>query len=293
MATGDTIGEPELIADYACVTGEGPLWHEDEARLYWVDIPNGRLFAYDPASGGHEMVYDGDAIGGFTVEADGALLLFGERGSIRRWQDGTVRQIVAEIAAERGTRFNDVIADPEGRVFCGTMPDGDRPGRLYRLDPDGTLTVILGDAGLSNGMGFTPDLAALYHTNTATRTITRYDYDRASGTLTNGQVVVTVPEGEGSPDGLAVDANGDLWSARWGGGALYRYSAAGEERARVAFPARKVSSVTFGGPDCRDAYVTTAGGETKPEDGPGAGALFRVDLGVRGRPPFRSRIGVR
>ena len=67
--------EPELIADYECVTGEGPLWHPDEQRLYWVDIPRGRLFRYEPATGAHEQVYEGDPIGGFTIQDDGALLL--------------------------------------------------------------------------------------------------------------------------------------------------------------------------------------------------------------------------
>lgn len=292
MATPGPTADPELIADYACITGEGPLWHEDEARLYWSDIPNGLLFRYDPVTGDHERVYDGAVVGGYTIEADGALLLFGARGSVRRWRDGELTTVIDEIVAERGTRFNDVIADPEGRVFCGTMPDGDRPGRLYRLDLDGSVTVVLEDAGLSNGMGFTPDLTAMYHTDTAKGTITRFDYDRGSGDLTNGQIVVTIPGDAGFPDGIAVDTNGDLWSARWDGGALYQYSSAGDELQRVLFPARKVSSVTFAGPDYRDAYVTTAGGDNKAEEGSGAGALFRVDLGVQGRAPFRSRIAL-
>ena len=286
-------GEPELIADYACVTGEGPLWHAAEGRLYWVDIPAGRLFRYEPATGRHEEVYrSAEAIGGYTIQADGALLLFGARGSVRVWREGTIKTAIEEIPAERGSRFNDVIADPEGRVFCGTMPEGERPGRLYRLDPDGTVTVVLEDAGLSNGMGFTPDLAAMYHTDSDKGTITRYAYDRASGQLGNGQVIVRVPAAAGLPDGMAVDEGGDVWSARWDGGALYRYSAAGEERGRIAFPARKVSSVTFGGAGYEDAYVTTAGGNDKANEGAGAGALFRVRLGVRGRPAFVSRVGL-
>ncbi|HEU5431030.1 MAG TPA: SMP-30/gluconolactonase/LRE family protein, partial [Thermomicrobiales bacterium] len=156
----------ETIANYGCDTTEGPLWHAAERALYWLDIPPGRIYRYDPATGEHGLVYDaGEPIGGFTIQADGGLLLFGDRGAIRLWRGGAVTTLRDEIPEERGARFNDVIADPEGRVYAGTMPAGDRPGRLWRLDPDGSLHVALDDAGLSNGMGFTPDLHAFYHTD--------------------------------------------------------------------------------------------------------------------------------
>ena len=80
--------EPELIADYQCITGEGPLWHPDEQRVYWVDIPQGRLFRYDPATGHHEQCYEGEVIGGYTLQADGALLLFMAKGTVKIWCPG-------------------------------------------------------------------------------------------------------------------------------------------------------------------------------------------------------------
>jgi len=285
--------ELELIADNGSETTEGPLWHEDLRALFWLDIPAGRIYRYDPETDAHLLAYEADTIGGFTIQTDGKLLLFGARGRVWTWDPelGETSAVMDEIPAERGTRFNDVIADPEGRVFAGTMPDDDRPGRLYRLDPDGTLTVAIADAGVSNGMGFTLDLAAMYHTNSARRTITRYPYDRATGSLGEGKVVITIPEGEGVPDGMAVDIRGDLWSARWDGGALFHYSSDGVLLGKVPFPAKKVSSLTFAGATWRDVYVTCAGGPDKTTEGAGAGALFRTSLGVAGRPPFRSRIG--
>ncbi len=290
----DTVDQPmpELIADVRCVVGEGPLWHAAEGKLYWGDIVGQTLYRYEPGTGTHETVFVGETVGGFTIQADGALLLFGAGGSIRIWRAGVLETVVAEIPAERAGRFNDVIADPEGRVFCGTMPSSGELGRLYRLDRDGTLTEVLDGIDISNGMGFTPDLTGMYHTDTFGRTITLFDYDRASGDLSNKRVFVTVPEGEGFPDGMTVDAEGFVWSARWDGGALVRYSPTGEEVRRIAFPARKVSSVTFGGVDYADAYVTTAGGEDRTIEGTGAGALFRVRLGVGGRAPFLSRVGM-
>lgn len=285
---------PQLIADTRCQVGEGPYWHPEEHRLYWVDIPAGRLYRHDPATESHELVYASpdDPIGGFTLQADGALLLFQSRGAVRTWQDGRVATLIEAIPEERDGRFNDVIADPEGRVFCGTMPIGDRPGRLYRLDPDRSLHLVLDDAGISNGLGFSPDLTRLYHTDSTKRLISVFDYDRATGEVANRRTLVRTPDDGSIPDGMTVDANGDLWSARWDGSALYRYSPSGEDLRRIPFPAKKVSSIAFGGPNGDDAYVTTAGGQDRASEGPGAGALFRVRLGVSGPLEFRSRIGL-
>jgi sugar lactone lactonase YvrE len=281
---------PELIADYECETGEGPLWHPGEQRLYWADIPTGRMFRYDPASGLHEQFYQGEVVGGFTIQADGGLLLFMARGAVKIWRGGELTPIIDEIPDERESRFNDVIADPAGRVFCGTMPTESQLGRLYRLDTDGGLTKLLDGIGVSNGMGFTPDRQRMYYTDSAKREIYLFDYDQDTGDITNQQLFVQTPEGEGFPDGLTVDAEGYVWSARWDGSCLVRYAPDGSEDLRVDFPAKKVSSVTFGGADYSDIYVTTAGGNDKPQEGPGAGGLFRLNLGIRGMPEFPSRI---
>ncbi len=286
--------EPELIADYHCVTGEGPLWHPGEQRLYWLDIPPGKIFRFDPATGAHEQVYHAtEAIGGFTIQSDGALLLFMARGAVKSWRDGRLTTVIDEIPDERTTRFNDVIADPAGRVFCGTMRTPQRLGRLYRLDLDGTITRLLDGIGTSNGMGFTPDRRQMYYTDTPKREIYQFDYDRETGAITNQRVFIRTPDdpAEGRPDGMTVDADGYVWSARWDGSCVVRYAPDGTEERRIHFPARKVSCPTFGGPDYGDLYVTTAGGDNKEVNGPGAGALFRVRVpGVRGVPEFLSRI---
>ena len=286
--------QPELIADYQCVTGEGPLWHPMESRVYWADIPEGRLFRYNPYSRTHERIYDGREVGGYTIQSDGSLLLFMDRCSVAVLRGDALDFIVEELSDQTDNRFNDVIADPAGRVFCGTMshPDG-RPATLYRMDTDGSLTPVLENVGLCNGMGFTTDLKSMYFTDSLAHKIYVFDYDIDTGDITNQRVFVETPDDDGTvPDGMTVDAEDHVWSARWDGSALYRFAPDGAEVARIDFPAKKVSSVIFGGRDLTDMYVTTAGGNDKPNEGPGAGALFRLNLGIKGKPEFLSRIGM-
>lgn len=286
--------EPELMVDHPSKTGEGPLWHEESRRLYWVDIPAGTVFRFDPDSMTNEKVYQHDGmIGGYTIQADGSLVLFGDNGAIFHLNGDETEPIIPEIDAVRGSRFNDVIADAEGRVYAGTMPiDGDT-AHLYRLDPDGSLTLVYDDLTQSNGMAFRPDLNTMYLTDSRSRQIFRMDYDRRSGELSNRATVITTPDDGTVPDGMMVDSDGTIWSARYGGGGVFRYSPEGELLGKVEIPVRNVTSGTFGGPHYDRAYITTAGGDSRSaENGMYAGSLFRVDLKATGRAPFPSRIGM-
>lgn len=284
--------EPQVIADYQCHTGEGPLWHPDEQRLYWVDIPQGRMFRYNPADGHHEQIYEGVAVGGFTIQADGALLLFMAQGAIRIWRDGELTTVLDSIPGEEDSRFNDIIADPAGRVYGGTMPTEQRQGNLYRIDTDTSVHHLQGGLGTPNGLGFTPDRKGLYHTVTRESRVYLYDYDETSGALTNRRVFVESTDAPGRPDGLTVDADGCVWSARWDGSCLIRYTPDGQEERRVEFPTKKISCVTFGGPEYTDMYVTTAGGQDREVNGATAGALYHLNLGIKGVPEFRSKVGM-
>jgi len=284
--------ELELVADYQCSTGEGPLWHEDEKKLYWLDIPAGRMFRYDPAVDASEMVYEGESVGGATIQEDGRILLFGAAGSVRLWSEGIVGTLIESLPGEEASRFNDVIADPAGRVYCGTMPNPDGAGTLYRLDCDGAISPMFGDVLCSNGMGFTPDRQRVYFTDSMRNQIYLYDYCCDTGHWTNKRVFVDVNDQEGIPDGMTVDAEGCVWSARWDGGCLVRYDPDGQEMTRILFPAKKVSCAIFAGDDYDQLYVTTAGGQDRAENGPAAGALFRLDVGVKGVAEFRSRVDV-
>ncbi|MEO0562548.1 MAG: SMP-30/gluconolactonase/LRE family protein [Chloroflexota bacterium] len=285
----------ECIVDYACHTGENPIWHSDEQVLYWLDIPQGRIFRYDPATDTSEIYYEGDVIGGMTIQEDGALLLFMAEGRVAMLQDGRLTDVISHLDAETGKRFNDVIATPTGNVFCGTLSEQGETGSLYHLDRDGAIRKVIDPVGIANGMGFSPDYAYFYFTDsTPARKIYRYRYNRANEHLSDVHVLVQPLEQYGLPDGMTVDIAGYLWSAFWDGARVVRYKPSGIIDHEIQLPtAQQVSSVTFGGPDYTDMYITTAGGDDKAKNGPDAGALFRCRLeGVQGRPEHRSKIGI-
>lgn len=282
----------QLVANYKCSTGEGPLWHPDEKLLYWVDIPIGCLYSYDPKTDLANKFFQSGQIGGFTIQADGSFLLFMEKGAIKLLKDGELTTIVDEIKGEENSRFNDVIANPDGSVFCGTMPSDTKPGSLYKLGLDKKISLVIENAGISNGLGFSKDLRHIYHTNSSRRTISKFEFDADNSRIANGEVIVTTPNDGSVPDGLTVDADDCIWSARWDGWALYRYNTDGEEIDKINFDVKKVSCPTFGGNSYGDIYVTSAGGGDPENNGPLAGGTFKLKYPTKGKAEYRSKIEI-
>jgi D-xylono/L-arabinono-1,4-lactonase len=277
------------VANYHCQVGENPLWNDRDGRLYWEDIDTGRLFWVRHDTLEHHCFHQGEVVGGFTFQADGKLLLFGA-GRISTLDPETgARRVLREGIDADMSRFNDVIADPEGRVYAGTIGRSVRSGGLYRVDLDGSVTCLWKGSGCANGMGFSVDGKRFYWTCSTRRTIFAYDYDQRSGALSNERVLYRAPEEEGIPDGLAVDERDEIWTARWDGHAVLRLSPDGRLLDRVSLPVPKVSSVAFGGPERDTLYVTTACLQVTDSD---EGTLYRMPAGVRGRAEFRSKIGL-
>lgn len=264
----------EVFADFACQLGEGVLWHPRERAVYFVDIDRGRLYR------DRELLFqDSEPIGGFAFGQDGSVLLFGARGRVKRLKAGKA-EILTEVE-ESEERFNDVIATPDGRVLAGHLS-----GRVWRLDPDGSARVVLENVAQPNGMGFSPDGHWLYLTETHKQTIHRYAY--ADGELSEGTPFIVTEGEEGGPDGLTVDGEGSLWSARWDGSVAIRYTDEGVEVDRLKFPARKITSLSFG--EGTTLFASTAGGEEREQDGPQAGCVFETNAGVHGKPEYFARL---
>ncbi|HEY3252617.1 MAG TPA: SMP-30/gluconolactonase/LRE family protein [Polyangiaceae bacterium] len=278
----------EPVANYQCHTGENPLWDEREGRLYWLDIEDGRLFRVDHESGEHECFHrNSQKIGGFTFQEDGSLLLF-EIDRIALLGKNGHRRVIAEQIDSDMVRFNDAIADPEGRVFAGSIGKTDESGGLYRIGLDGSVETVWKGTGCANGMGFTPDLRQFYWTCSTTYLIYIADYQRETGALSNRRVFHRAVREQGIPDGLTVDRQGQVWSARWDGSAVLRLNPEGELLERVQLPVSRVSSAAFGGPNLDTLYVTTAGGTWG--ESPADGSLYRFKVPVPGTVEFRSRV---
>lgn len=274
------------------------MWHADESALYWMDIPQGRLFRYDSVTGEHGMVREGRELGAATIQADGSLVLMGGPGCcVSKWEDGRESGIVEKVPGE--TRFNDAIADAVGRVYSGSMAkrwgttDPAELGTLYRIDTDGSIHVMDRGFGCANGMGLSPDGRTLFFIDSPSQNVYAYDVDPATADLSNRRVhLETAPQGTASiPDGMTIDADGCFWVARWGDACVVRYDPAGAEMIRIELSTSCITSVAFGGADLATMFITSAGGDDPAKHGADAGALFAVEFeGVRGVPEHRSRI---
>ncbi len=282
----------EIIAKNPDVVGENPLWLPEERCLYWTDNRSKQVYRMRPGESAIEVVVDGYQSYAFTFQTDGSLLLFLNDTGIAVASGRGVRLAVDGLPGEEGSRFNDVLADPAGRVICGVVPAEGGSGSLHSLAQDGTATRIVEGLGMPNGMAFTPDDRGLYVADTAAARVLLYDYDLSTGTLANERTFVDLAAEEGRPDGITVDAEGCLWVAMSGGWSVVRFDRSGAVLQRIEFPARKITSLSFGGEGLGTLYVTSSSRESfsGEETGPEGGALFSLVPGVTGRLDHRSDV---
>lgn len=291
----------EIVANEQNRCGESPCWDAVAGRLLWVDNVTGDLFAYDPATYETARLAAGIPVNAVAVNHDGRLVIAGTEGIFLLDHAGRRTPVIAEHDDEQLV-FNDITVGPGGSIYGGTFywgADGmERHGRLLMIRGDGTAMVLDDGIMLSNGLGFSPDGRTLYFTDTIARKIYRYDVDAVTGLVQNRRVFVAVPTAEGLPDGLAVDTQGFVWSAQWYAGEVVRYDPEGRVERRLAVPAQQVSSVTFGGADLADLYITSAG-EYWPSDmqppafdpaGAMGGPLYRCRPGMLGQAPRRATL---
>jgi D-xylonolactonase len=284
--------QPEVLAQTGCSMGECPRWDPDDRRLNWCDMLGGEMYCYDPDSGSPTRIYSGPNVGGFVRERGRTTLLFMEDGTVRRrFCDGAVNTL-ADGPESGNVRFHDAVVDPTGRVLCGTIPTDDAESVLYRLDSGGTFAKLVTDVGVANGVGLSPENDRLYLADTGRDRVDAFDYDPAEGTVGDRERIVDVTDERGSPDGLAVDEAGYVWLAITGGSRVVRYAPDGTEDRRVEFPVPTVTSVEFGGPDRRRAFVTTGTDQDAADPAPLAGALFGFDAPVAGRGRYEADVSL-
>lgn len=281
------------------VLGEGVRWDERYGELLRVDILAGRVFRNRDDDDDGLLIpvrtYDVPGTVGAIAPVDGedGWILAAGRGFLHLRPDGSMRTVLGDVVDE-GTRMNDAACDPQGRFWAGTLADDHREGggALYRLDRSGRVEVVLRDLTISNGLGWSPDGRTMYLVDTGPREVHAFAFDGADGAISDGRVIVSVPEEIGAPDGMTVDASGDLWVAIYGGGRVHRYSPEGALREVLEVPAEQSTCCAFGGPDLQRLYVTTATENWTDEQRraePAAGVVYRFETDATGRPaePFR------
>jgi sugar lactone lactonase YvrE len=284
----------ELLLDAHALVGEGPVWDDTNGTLVWVDIMGNAVHRYDPATGQNHTLDVGQPVGAAVLRRDGNGLVLALRDGFGMLDESSGQvQLVVQVEADVPTnRMNDGKCDPGGRFWAGTMAFEVVPGvaALYRLDSDLTVSRMVTGVTLSNGLGWSPDGRQMYYIDSVTQGVDVFDFDLADGSLGERRRLITIPPGEGLPDGMTVDAEGGLWIALHGSGTIRRYLPDGQVDRVVRVPPKMVTCCAFGGPELTDLYITTMCLGLS-EDGlraqPLAGALFRCRPGVRGLPPHR------
>jgi len=266
--------------------GEGPVWDAAGERLVIVDMMAGAvvdLTSLD-APVRHRVGTVAAALrprsrGGFVVAVEHGFGLFSD--------DFQPERPAEDIIGDAAIRMNDGGCDPQGRFYCGTMAYDETPdaGVLYRFDPDGSTHRVFDGVTISNGLQWSADGTLAYYNDTPTRRIQVFDFDGAEGSFHNGRTFAEIGEAPGSPDGLAVDADGGVWTALWGGAGVRRYDASGMLTEVIEVPGvTNTSACAFGGDGLASLFITTPRQGVADGDQPQAGSVFAVTPGVRGRP---------
>jgi sugar lactone lactonase YvrE len=278
--------------------GEGARWDARRDELLRVDIVAGRVFRDRVTADGSLELIRSYSVPGTVgaivpIEGDDGWLLAAGRGFAHLSPDGAL-SVLAEVVPD-DSRMNDGVCDPQGRFWAGSLAHDHRDGAgaLWRFERDGTVTRMLDGLTIPNGIGWSLDSRTMYFIDSGPRLIRAFDFDDSAGEISNERVLVAVDASVGAPDGLTVDAAGDLWVAVYDGGRVQRYAPDGTLREEHLVPAAQTTSCAFAGPGLHRLYVTTATEDWSDDQRlaePTAGVVYHIDTNAKGRPadPFRS-----
>ena len=254
--------------------GEGPVWWQ--GALYYVDIEGRRVHRFDPADGSEKSWDAGQRVGAVVPRESGGLVIAGDHGiSFLDEESGKITPIADPEADKPDNRFNDGKCSPDGRFFAGTISLVKKTGdaKLYRLDPDLTLHEAFGPVTNSNGIVWSADGKTVYYIDTTRKEVLAFDYE--DGHLRNLRSAFSTGHIDASPDGMTIDADGNLWIAFCHGGCVSCFDPhSGNELHRIAIPCLETTACAFGGPDLADLFVTTGVHKTAREEH--AGRLFVI-----------------
>ena len=284
---------PQCLWQVQATLGEGVLWDATSGQVWFVDIKGRRIHRCD-ADGGKQRSWEAPGQVSFVVRAEDGGMVCSLDDGLYRFDEGTgtFTPLLAVEADMGGNRFNDGHVDAQGILWFGSMDDAEEAptGALYRFDGAGAAKMDA-DYIITNGPAVSPDGRTLYHTDTLDKRIYAFDLD-PGGRLSSKRSFVELADG-GYPDGMAVDAEGCLWVATFGGWRIDRFDAAGNKVGEVRFPCANVTKLAFGGDDLRTVYATTARKGLSNEElaaQPLAGGLFTFRTDVPGLPQRLLRV---
>ena len=280
----------DLLDDAKARLGESPVWDAGRGCVWWIDCIGKRLHRTDLAAGTTASVEVGAAIHSIGLRDGGGLVAAMASGFGRLDPEtGAFGLLSRPEAARPDFHFNDGKCGPDGCFWAGSMPRSyaGAGGRLYRLGPGAAAATMADGFTVPNGPGWSPDGTVFYIADSPAGAIFRYAFDAEGGALGPRQVAVEPGAAPGWPDGMAVDEDGCLWSARWDGGCVVRFTPQGAVDRIVDMPVSRPTSCAFAGPDLATLVVTsgTAGmDEAARAAEPLAGGLFAFSPGVKGAP---------
>ncbi len=283
----------EIVTGKRDELGECPLWDERTQSLFWIDSHARLVRRITPASGEYREWLLPSAIGSIALCESGRLLVaLASEFSYLDLTTGQLEKIAGVTHVEEKIRMNDGRTDRAGRFVAGSLVMGrnEKLGALYQVDATGKVQVLDKGFAISNGTCFSPDGNWLYFTDSRTRKIMRYPYDKATGKAGTPTVLIDTEPLDSAGDGATVDSEGFIWTALVEIGKMGRFSPEGKLDRLIDMPVRHVTCPCFGGPDLDILYVTSISnsGNALKDDHPDAGAIFAVHgTGVRGLPEVR------
>lgn len=294
MIAGRVTGDPVCVAPTGDQCGEGAVWHAAHSAVYWNDINRFLIHRFTPSDDCVRTWFFDEPVTALALTDRPDVLAVILGSSVILWEPDTdIRhKPLFHLDGWPKVRLNDARADPRGSLWIGSMrnnvnPDGTsgeaegQDGVLFCLNPDGTFKIWRREIGIANTLAWSPDRQRFYFGDSLANIVRAYDYDPNSGAIKNER---TFLEGfdRGVPDGSAVDSEGCLWNCRFFGGCIVRVAPDGKIRSIVEMPVKNITTCTFGGPDLKTLYVTTARAESPASDRL-AGGLYAIPTEVAGQ----------
>jgi sugar lactone lactonase YvrE len=245
-----------------CKIGESPMWHERRKSFFWVDIEMAILYEFNWVNHRTRFWKLDHRVSVVIENQDGDLIL-GLQGGIAKFNftDGTIRWLAEVDKQISDNRCNDGACDSSGRIWVGSMNlhCHDMAGSLYCIDADLVPKKMIAGVTIPNGIAWSADDQRMYFIDSPSGSVSSYFFNKVKGEIFFERIVVEIPGNKGIPDGMAIDEQGKLWIALYGGFSVTRWDPQnGRFMQAIDLPVPNVTNCAFGGEHLDELVITTA-----------------------------------